>query len=145
MAKPVGAVWTLQWSNPYTDPPKGQKRVIAEKFVKYGDSFYNQIPPEFEADKTPGYSVYWSAVMKPSKQLPEKSLKSIRRKRLQSRVEKKYPLFADQFLEDEIKNKPDYFEGKSDPEAQAVKDRIIRKEKEMYERFLEQVEIEEEG
>lgn len=140
MTKPVGAVWTLQWSNPYKDPPAGQARVIAEKFVKYGDPFYNQIPQEFEADKTSGYSVYWSAVMAPSRQLPEKTLKSIRMKRLQRRVENKYPLFADQFFEDELKRKPDYFEGKSDPEAQAVKDRIIQKEKEMYARFLEQVE-----
>lgn len=145
MAKPVGCVWTLEWSNPYKDPPNGKKRVIAEKFVRFGDPFYNQIPPEFEADKTPGYSVYWSAVMSPSKQLSEKTLKSIRRKRLKNRVEKKYPLFADEFFEDEIKNKTDYFECKSDSEAQAAKDRIIQKEREMYERFLEQVEIEEEG
>lgn len=140
MAKPAGAVWTLQWSNPYTDPPKGMDRVIGEIFVKYGDPHYNQTPPEFAADKTPGYTVYWSAVMAPSKQLPEKTLKSIRRKKLQRRIENKYPLFADQFIEDEIIRKPDYFEGKSDPEAKAVKDRLIQKEKEMYERFLEQVE-----
>jgi hypothetical protein len=139
MTKPVGAIWTLQWSNPYTNPPVGMERVIAEKLVKYGDPFYSHIPPEFDADKTPGYTAYWSAVMKPSKQLPEKTLKSIRRKRLQSRIENKYPLFADQFLEEELKSKPDYFEGKSEPEAQAVKNRIIQKEKEMYERFLEKV------
>jgi hypothetical protein len=83
--------------------------------------------------------------MSPSKQLSEKTLKSIRRKRLKNRVEKKYPLFADEFFEDEIKNKTDYFEGKSDSEAQAAKDRIIQKEREMYVRFLEQVESEEEG
>jgi hypothetical protein len=139
MAKPVGAIWTLQWSNPYTNPPEGMARVIAEKLVKYGDPFYNHIPPEFEADKTPGYTAYWSAVMEPSKQLSEKALKSIRRKRLKRRIENKYPLFADQFLEDEIKNNSDYFEGKSDPEAQAVKDRILRKEWEFYEKFLEMV------
>jgi hypothetical protein len=67
-------------------------------------------------------------------------LKSIRRKRLQSRIENKYPLFADQFLEDEIKNNSDYFEGKSDPEAQAVKDRILEKERENYEKFMFTVE-----
>lgn len=140
MTQPVGAIWTLQWSNPYTNPPVGMKLVIGEKFVKYGSPEYNQTPPEFEADQTPGYTVYWSAVMAPPKQLPEKTLKSIRRKRLQRRIEKKYPLFADQFLEDEIKSKPDYFEGKSDPDAQAAKDRILEKQMELYERFLEEVE-----
>lgn len=98
MAKPVGAVWKIQWSNPYTNPPEGQELVIAKKYVKYGDPFYSHIPPEFEADKTPGYGVYWSPVMKPSKQLPESTLKSIRRKRLERRVENKYPLFADEFI-----------------------------------------------
>lgn len=139
MTKPVGAIWTLQWSNPYTDPPAGMKRIIAEKFVKYGTSEYSHTPPEFEADRTPGYKVYWMAIMPPSKQLPEKTLKSIRRKRLQRRIENKYPLFADQFLTDEIKSKPDYFEGKSDPDAQAAKDRILEEQQELYERFLEVV------
>ena len=140
MTKPVGAVWRGIWSNPYTDPPGGEDRVRVEKFVPYDSPFYNHCPPEIEEKKELGkWSVYWSAVMAPPRQLSEDTLKSVRRKRLQRRMEKKYPLFADQLVEAEIEVKPDYYEGKTDPEIQAAKDKVIELEKERYYKYMEEV------
>ena len=140
MAKPVGAVWKIQWSNPYTSPPEGRERVIAKKYVRYGSEFYNQIPPEFSTLNVPGYTAYWSPVMKPSKQVPEGTLRSIRRKRLERRVENKYPLFADEFIQEELERKSEYYDGKTDPALQAGKDRVFDRMREIYEDFLEKVE-----
>jgi hypothetical protein len=140
MAKPVGAVWKIQWSNPYTNPPEGQERVITKKFVWYESEFYNRCPSEFSTFNFPGYGLFWSAVMKPSKQLPESTLKSIRRKRLERRVENKYPLFADEFIQEELESKSEYYDGKTDPDLKTGRDQVFDRMREIYEEFLENVE-----
>jgi hypothetical protein len=140
MTKPVGAIWTLQWSNPYTDPPAGEERVRAEKFVPYNSEFYNRCPPEILEKMVLGkWCVSWSAVMAPPKQLSKESLKSVRTKRLKRRMEKKYPLFADQLVDAEMKNNPDYYDGKTDPKIQEAKDRVIEAEKKRFEKYMEQI------
>ena len=75
--------------------------------------------------------------MKPPKQLSQDAVKSVRRKRLTRRMEKKYPLFADQMIDEELQSNPDYYEGITDPEIQAAKDRVIQGERDRYERYME--------
>jgi hypothetical protein len=143
MTKPVGAVWQVIWSNPYTDPPGGEERVRAEMFVPYDSEFYNKCPQEIDEKKVLGkWCITWSAVMAPPRQLTEDALKSVRQKRLKRRMEKKYPLFADQLVDAEMKKKPDYYEGKTDPEIQNAKDQVIEAEKERFEKYMDQVIVE---
>lgn len=115
--------------------------MIAKKYVGYGSEFYNQCPPDISTLKVPGYTVYWSPIMKPTNQLPESTLKSIRRKRLKRRVENKYPLFADEFIQEELENKTEYYEGKTDADLQAGKDKVFERMREIYKEFLEEVEL----
>ncbi len=48
-------------------------------------------------------------VMPPRRELPLASKQSIRRKRLKARLEKKYPLFADQFYDEALQARPEYY------------------------------------
>lgn len=115
--------------------------MIAKKYVWYGSEFYNQCPPDISTLNVPGYTVFWSPVMKPPKQLPESTLKSIRRKRLKRRVENKYPLFADEFIQEELENKTEYYEGKTAADLQSGKEKVFERMKEIYKEFLEEVEV----
>ena len=143
MTKPAGAVWKVIWSNPYTEPPPGEERVRAEKFVPYNSEFYNRCPPEIEEKKVLGkWCVTWSAVMAPPRQLSEDTLKSVRRKRLKRRVESKYPLFADQFIQEEMEKKAEFYDGKTDEKIQAAKDNVLELERERYEKFMSQLKVE---
>jgi len=127
------------WSNPYTDPPGGEERVRAEKFVPYESEFYNRCPPEIFEKKVLGkWCITWTAVTAPPRQLSEDVLKSVRKKRLKRRMEKKYPLFADQLVDAEMKRNPNYYEGKTDPEIQEAKDLVIEVEKERFEKYMSQ-------
>lgn len=58
----------------------------------------------------------------------------IRRQRLERRIRKKYPLFADQFIRDELAKKPDYYAGITDPDLKAARsERIESEEREIAE------------
>lgn len=62
-----------------------------------------------------GYShthgIGWSVAHTPVKRLPKKSLASRRQKRTKNRLVKKFPLFAEEFYEEDLKRRPEYFAG----------------------------------
>lgn len=68
-------------------------------------------PKVLEAMWTPHNStcLVWIADWKPIKRWPEASVKSARRKRLQSKLAKKCPLFADELYERELEQRPSHF------------------------------------
>ena len=106
MAKLSGRLHKIQWSNPYTNPPAGAPRVLAEVFT-----LGKNAPVGFSELRTAGggYSCIESHIEEPSiKELSQASLASVRKKRLARRVTAKVPLFADFFIQQAIDAKPDF-------------------------------------
>ncbi|MHB8191803.1 MAG: hypothetical protein ACYDGL_00820 [Bellilinea sp.] len=132
-----GCVWRVVWGNPYTDPPAGKERLLAEVFEPVGSPFWSKHPPEI-TDAYPGvgqgYVISWSYVSDPPKQLNREQLANVRRKRLERRMRQKYPLLADQIIAEELSRKPDYYNGITDPKFQMARDEIIKELEHNHER-----------
>lgn len=131
-----GTLHTIQWSNPYTDPPAGAPRVLAEVFT-----LDRQPPPEFMAFKATitlggGYSWTVQHIAPPPVQLSRETLAGVRKKRLERRVRAKTPMFADLFIGQEIGKKPDYYAGITDPEIQRRRDEVLAAERERYNELM---------
>jgi hypothetical protein len=129
----VGHVWSIQWSNPRTEPPSGMPRVLAEMFVPvaHPGAGSGGFPPEILAYPKPlGYSVYSAAIVRPLVPLPPERLARIRRQRLVAREQAKHPLFADVFVAERIEQQPDYYAGQGD---NTERDAVLAAERERYE------------
>jgi hypothetical protein len=124
-AEITGRLYTIEWSNPYTQPPGGAPRVLAEMFVPNTPGSQNRTPSEIETfpySLGGGYSMYSRHVSPPPRGLSQKSLAKVRRKRLARRVNAKVPMFADHFTRVELNRKPDYYAGITD---QAIEERRL--------------------
>ncbi len=113
----VGTLWQIAWGNPYTTPPEGAPRVLAEYFCP---GHVSQCPREisdFAYSLGGGYGLGVSH-FEHHRRLSQESKASIRKKRLKDRVEKTAPLFAEQIIADEIAKKPEYFDGITAPETE---------------------------
>lgn len=126
----AGRLFRVEWNNPYTEPPDGAPRILAEIFLP--DAVDGKPPPEIRAiPVTPGggYSLSIRAISPPSRQLPVQTLARVRRKRLERRVRAKTPLFADEFIAGELARKPDYYAGITDPGIEARKQAALEHER----------------
>lgn len=113
----VGTLWQIAWGNPYTTPPEGAPRVLAEYFCP---GHITQCPQEirnFTYSLGGGYGLGVSH-FEFARRLSQQSKASIRQKRLEARVEKKAPLFAEQFIAEAIQKKPEYYAGVTAPETE---------------------------
>jgi hypothetical protein len=131
MAKVLGFLHRLEWSNPYTSPPDG-KRVLVEVFMLSEDEGCRQTPKEIEeawehlrsvrgGPAGLGYSHCIRAITPNAKKLPVETLARIRKQRLRRRMEEKYPLFADQLYEQELNRNMKYYEGQTDPAREELR------------------------
>ena len=117
-------------------PPDGAPRILAEIFLP--DAVDGKPPPEILAIPiTPGggYSLSIRAIPQPPRQLPVETLARVRRKRLERRVRAKTPLFADEFIADELARKPDYYDGMTDPGIEARRQAALEHEQAERERL----------
>ena len=116
MTKLLGFLHKLEWSSPYTNPPEGRPRVLVEVFIPAHIEGCRQCPREIEEVWKPGdgYSHSIRAITEFPKEMSQGVLRSIRQKRLARRMEEKFPLFANQFIEEEMVRKKDYYEGITD-------------------------------
>jgi hypothetical protein len=131
MAKLSGRLYRIQWSNPYTDPPAGAPRVLAEVFT-----LGRNAPAGFLELRTAGggYSCVESHLEEPSrKELSPSSLASVRKKRLARRVTAKVPLFADFFIQQEIDKNPDFYNGITDEVFIRQRDEVLEYEVRRFE------------
>ncbi len=129
----VGYVHRIQWGSPYTEPPDGGLRVLAEVFC------LNNQPPGGFPQHTPGggycYSV--ACVSAPSdKRLTQEQLASVRKKRLVRRIERRFPLFAEEIIAEKIANNQSYYEGVTDPEIAERRNAAIAAEDAFYRRCV---------
>lgn len=130
MKDPLFVRVAYEWGNPYRPVPDGQPRVLAEVFYRYKDYDGRKVPPEIEAVARlgSGYSMTVIFINEPPKQMRVDQLANIRQKRLRRRVEKKYPLFAEQIIAEEVTANPDYYEGVTREDIQAGHDAVIERE-----------------
>lgn len=135
---PLGFIWALTWSNPYTDPPPGWPRTVAEIFIPSahpGEGARRSVEisaahRELIAAGQTGYVVTCTALMPASKQLPPETLASVRQQRLARRMQKQAPLLAGELIRDELAAKPDYYAGVTVPETQDRRDAVLQMEAE---------------
>ena len=138
-------LFQLTWSNPYTEPPEGKPRLLAEicSVVRH------PAPKEFvEACERlhalgDGYGVRFFA-LKPRQKQREwtRERKAAHRRRLlEQRVKRKNPLFADEFIAQAIAQKPSYFEGDARPDIESAREAALQSQDDEYHRFAANVGI----
>lgn len=106
MSKILGFLHRLEWENRYGRPPDGV-RILIEVFSPIGQEGCRQIPKEIEDVMVPGlgYQYIFRAIT------TEYSMetKTNRVDQLTKRMREKYPLFSDQFIQEELKRKREFY------------------------------------
>lgn len=131
-----GFMFRVEFHNPYRQPPEGYPRRLAEMFSRE-----NTTPPEIAAFarkvRGTGYGISICPLAKPVKQLAPETLAAVRQKRVRRRMSKKYPMFANEFVSQEIERKPDYYlNGMTDADIEAARAEVEARYAEMYERCM---------
>lgn len=145
--KHVGFKYQVKWGNPYRDPEEGRPLVKITRYetIEQRDARVEQggdyIPEEITQAHVigDGYAVCITAVVKPIKPMPASTLASVRQKRLRRRMLAKYPLFAEQMIEEEIAKNIHFYQGITRPDLKADYDAAIEREVIEYETFLKEV------
>lgn len=116
---PLGFVWRIAWWSPYTQPPEGMPRVLVEMYVPCRDPHEGaRCPAEIAAYPKPrGYALECGSIDQIGERSSPEKLARIRRQRLVRRVQRKYPLFVDEFIGQALAAKPDYYAGADDDRA----------------------------
>jgi len=109
-------LYQIRWRNPYT---VGDKQKVLAEMATYD----RIVPPEIRAYPAPvGYGVCITPMDKPSgHQLSQETLARVRKGRAEKKIKKRWPLFAGEFMEQELKSKGDYYEGITDPKLEQAK------------------------
>ena len=104
---------SLAWRRgPGSEPPDGMPRVLLAVLC---DSPH-PVPPEIDAlwrEMGPGsgWSVGWQMMeQRPIKRWSREAKAKVRQSNLRRRMEKKFPLLAEQFIAAELSARPDYYE-----------------------------------
>lgn len=105
-------VHSLVWHNPYTSPPEGMPRVLAEEILP-------RAAPSVVVDRLwfpgCGYSCCWRPYdYGTARRLSESTKQSMRRKLLTRRVQAAAPLFAAELIASKLEANPDYYGVKGD-------------------------------
>lgn len=141
----VGFRYTIQWFTPCEDPPNDLPRMKAEMFETVEqrkmrmDRGEPPVPVWFSNLHKIGdhYCVYIQAINTPMKGYKKETLSNIRKKRAFRRIQKKYPLFIDEFLKEELDKKPEYYAGETKKDLEKALQEVLDYENKIYTRFLE--------
>lgn len=100
------ARYTLAWRRPDIPPPG--PRVLKAILVPRGEPCPKEIMDLFVPGS--GYSIGWELVtQKPIRRWSREAKARARLRNLRRRIEKRYPLFAEAFIQDELQRRPAYF------------------------------------
>lgn len=121
----------IEWGSPYSEPPAGAPRVLAET---YTDTVTGRksLPATTLGG---GYSVVTTFMREPVKRQGQETLARVRRKRLERRTLARAPLFAEQLIQAEIARKADYYAGITDERIEAMRDEEDLRYAALYERL----------
>lgn len=105
---------TLAWRNPYSSPPDGMARVLMAVLVDQPHPVPAEIDAKWlEMGPGSGWSVGWECIeQRPIKRWSQAAKAKVRQANLRKRVEKKWPLFATDFVAAELQARPEYYEAK---------------------------------
>jgi len=118
----LGHVWQIAWSNPYTEPPG--PRILVEMFVPSVKEAGARLPDAIKEHPRPdGYALCCAGIEGLPRQRTAEQRGKMRRRRLEQREAAKHPLFAEQFVEQELTARPEYFAGE---ELYSIADEIER-------------------
>lgn len=98
--------YSLAWRRPDVPPPG--PRVLKAMLVPRGE----RCPPEIMALWVPGggYSIGWELVtQQPIRRWSREAKARARVRNLQKRMQEKYPLFAETFIQAELARRPAYY------------------------------------
>jgi len=117
MTKPIGFLHELRWYSPYTEPPSGQPRVLAEVYLPIEHPDCRCGTAEFCALFRPGngYVHNITAISPPPRPQKTETTARLRRLRVERRMQKRAPLFTDELLADELERRSAYYAGGIDP------------------------------
>ena len=110
------ADWRVQWTNPYTEPPEGQDRVLREMVITDWQGSSNGVPrglADYARDH-PGYGIFWLARVETRAKWSQEAKARNRKRRLRERLQRKYPLLWEQFYKEALAARPAYYDA-SDP------------------------------
>lgn len=111
----LDATYSLEWHSPYTDPPDGRPRVLATHEVEDYAASDHRCPEWLDKMHwaNPGYSIYvltrW--VNKPDRSWSKERKAQRRRLNLRKRIEKRWPMFAEMMIAEEMARYPSYYAG----------------------------------
>ncbi|MDT8856448.1 hypothetical protein RNZ50_15750 [Paracoccaceae bacterium Fryx2] len=105
----------LFWGNPCTSPPDGQPRIIKTALADTTRGIPEEIREIIDAnpDYAPGtgWTIGWECIeQRPIRRWSRAAKARVRQANLRRRIEKKFPLFAADFIAAEIAARPAYFE-----------------------------------
>ena len=107
---------TLAWRRgPGSPPPDGMPRVLAAVLCDRP----HPVPVEIdnlwrEMGPGSGWSVGWEMIeQRPIRRWSAEAKAKVRKSNLRRRIEKKFPLFAEQFIAAELSARPDYYEART--------------------------------
>jgi hypothetical protein len=128
--KKCGSLWSIAYRG--LKVPDGYPPVLAEILV----IGHCSRPPEvlLEVPFTPGggYTLTFTHVAPPPKQMKKETLASVRKQRLGRKLEAKVPMFAEHFATLEMEKKQDYYEGETDAKIEREKQEVLERTEERY-------------
>jgi len=98
--------YSLAWRRPDLPPPG--PRILLAMLVPRGA----RCPPEIEAAWKPGagYAICWELVtQRPIRRWSREAKAKARIRNLRQRMERRYPLFAETFIQEELERRPGYY------------------------------------
>ena len=126
--KTVIQEYEVRWSL-HGEPPQGLPRVLASELIE-APATAGARPGELRRlyqrtlrELPRGYSLCWNRHEPPPKRWSQEARAKARRAALQRRAHARYPLFADQVIERELADRPDYYAGVKDTAFQEEADR----------------------
>ncbi|ANT39901.1 hypothetical protein [Rhodovulum sp. P5] len=114
----MAAKWRcrLFWGNPYTVPPHNMPRILKAVICDHPRTIPHEIEqmiaPGTECAPGSGWTIGWECIeQRPIRRWSVEAKARVRRLRLRRRLEKKFPLFAEDFIAAELSRRPQYFAG----------------------------------
>ena len=109
----------LFWGNPTTSPPHGGPRIVMSVLCDQPhpipDAITQICGPGTDFAPGSGWTIGWVMIdQRPIRRWSQKARARVRQSNLKKRMEKKYPLFAQDFIAAELAARPSYYEGSYD-------------------------------
>lgn len=106
---------TLAWRKGPLPPPEGMPRVLKAVLCDLPHPVPKEIDDAWrEMGPGSGWSIGWEMIeQRPVKRWSPEAKARVRQGNLRKRIERKFPLFADQFVAAELAARPEYYEART--------------------------------